>query len=533
MMPTARLPVAPLICVAWAAIAGTAAAEQTRPNILFIFTDDHAPHAIGAYGGIYDDLDPTPNIDRLAGEGMLFVNSFCTNSICGPSRAVIQTGKHSHLNGFRRNGDRFDGSQQTFPKLLQKAGYQTAIVGKWHLASTPTGYDYWKVLPGQGDYYNPDFLTPEGRINVEGYCTDIVTEMAIDWLREQRDPDQPFMLMCQHKAPHRTWMPPLRHLTLYDDVEIPEPDTLFDTWEDKASPAHHQEMEIDRHMHLVFDLFTTPPDDFDPSAEGRFDRSGFNNLKKMTPEQRQAWDAAFEPKNKAFLEANLDGKDLVRWKYQRYLKNYLACSRGADDSVGRLMDYLKESGLEENTVVIYSSDQGFYLGDRGWYDKRWMYEESLKMPLIVKWPGVTPPGARNELMVQNLDYAQTFLEMAGAEIPDDMQGRSLVPLLRGETPDDWRTEIYYQYFEFPAVHMVAAHNGIRTERYKLIQFYQFGEWEFYDLEKDPQEIANAYGDPNYADVIARLKDELESLRRHYRDETDMSEKPDEWKQRFR
>ncbi len=526
-----------LIVALLVSITGATALAAKRPNVLFIFTDDHAPHAIGAYQGWLKDVNPTPNIDRLAGQGMLFQNSFCTNSICGPSRAVILTGKHSHLNGFMRNGNRFDGSQQTFPKLLQKAGYQTAIVGKWHLTSNPQGFDYWDVLPGQGDYYNPDFLSPAGRTRVNGYCTDIVTDKAIEWLENKRDADKPFMLMCQHKAPHRTWMPPLRHLTLYDDIDIPEPPTLFDRYKDNASPARFQEMEIDRHMHLGYDLFVTPYLDIyktvkapEPKAT---DRSGFRNLQKMTAEQRAAWNAAYEPKNEAFRKADLTGKELVRWKYQRYIKNYLRCIRGVDDSVGRLTKYLDESGLDENTIVIYSSDQGFYLGDHGWYDKRWMYEESLLMPLIVKWPGVTKPRTVNQDLVQNLDYAETFLDIAGANTPSDMQGRSLVPLRKGEKPANWRSAIYYHYHEYPSVHMVARHYGIRTDRYKLIRFYQFDEWEFYDLEKDPDERENQYGNPEYTSIIDEMKSDLKQLRKRYQDDTDVSVQPVEWQQKFR
>ena len=509
------------------------ASAAERPNILFIFTDDHAPHAIGAYDGWLKEVNPTPNIDKLAKQGMLFRNSFCTNSICGPSRAVIQTGKHSHINGFMHNGNLFDGSQQTFPKLLQKAGYQTAMIGKWHLKSDPQGFDYWHVLPGQGDYYNPNFLTPDGRTRINGYCTDIVTDLAIDWLKKNGGSDKPFMLMCQHKAPHRCWMPPLRHLNLYDDIEIPEPATLVDPDANNASPARYQEMEIDRHMDLVYDLFLSPGANWDPKNAQATDKSGFANMKKMTPEQLAAWHAAYEPKNEAFRQANLRGKDLVRWKFQRYAKNYLRCVKGVDDCVGQLMQYLEESGLDDNTIVIYSSDQGFYVGDHGWYDKRWMYEESLKMPFIVKWPGVTRPGSVNQDLIQNLDYAETFLDIAGAAIPDDMQGRSLVPLLRGETPSDWRKSIYYHYFEYPSVHMVARHNGIRTDRYKLIRYYQFDEWEFYDLQNDPDERVNEYNNPKYAATIEQLKRDLEQLRVHYKDDTDMRVMPAEWQKKFR
>jgi arylsulfatase A-like enzyme len=503
-----------------------------RPNILFIFTDDHAPHAIGAYDGWLKDVNPTPNIDQLAAEGMLFQNSFCTNSICGPSRAVIQTGKHSHLNGFMSNGNKFNGDQQTFPKLLQKVGYSTAMLGKWHLGTDPQGFDYWKVLPGQGDYYNPAFKGPKGREVIEGYCTDIVTDLAIDWLKENADGDKPFMLMCQHKAPHRTWMPALRHLNLYDDVEIPEPATLFDDYADNASPARFHEMGIDGHLNLVADCFGPELANWNPSGKS-MDRSGIRNKQKMTPEQLSAWNAAFEPKNNELRKLKLTGKELVRWKYHRYIRNYLRCIKGVDESVGRMVRFLKESGLDDNTIVIYSSDQGFYLGDHGWFDKRWMYEESLKMPLIVKWPGVTKPGSVNRHLVQNLDYAETFLDVAGAPVPADMQGKSLTPLLKGQSPSEWRKSIYYHYYEYPSVHMVAGHNGIRTDRYKLIRFYQFGEWEFYDLEKDPDELQNEYDNPDYADVIKTLTKDLEQLRQHYKDDSDMKVMPEKWQQQFR
>ena len=519
------------VCIA-ILTAGATAAE--RPNIVFVFSDDHAPHAIGAYNGWLKSVNPTPNIDKLAAQGMLFENSFCTNSICGPSRAVILTGKHSHKNGFMNNGNNFDGDQQTFPKLLRKAGYQTAFYGKWHLKSMPQGFDEWMVLPGQGLYYNPDFLTPNGKIQVQGYCTDVVTDMAVEWLREKRDRKKPFMLMCQHKAPHRNWMPALRHLDLYDDVDIPEPATLFDKWQDNAPPARYQELEIDRHMDPNYDLFLDLTPDFQGEAiQTRQDRSAWNNLKRFTPEQLKAWRAAYSPKDEAFHKSNLEGDDLVRWKFQRYAKNYLRCVKGVDESVGRLMDVLDEIGLAENTIVIYSSDQGFYVGDHGWYDKRWMYEESLKMPLIVKWPGVTKPGSRSQLMVQNLDYAETFLDIAGASIPGDMQGVSLVPLLKGRTPENWRKSIYYHYYEFPSVHMVPRHYGIRTEDHKLMHFYEFDEWEFYDLKNDPDELVNLYGNAEQASEIEKIKGQLAQLRKRYADDSDVSIKPAEWRARYR
>lgn len=526
-------------CVSAASFAllllSSAAAAAERPNILFIFSDDHAPHAIGAYDGWLKSVNPTPNIDRLARQGMLFEQSFCTNSICGPSRAVIMSGKHSHKNGFMNNGNTFDWNQQIFPKLLQQAGYATAIFGKSHLKGHPQGFDDWKVLPGQGLYYNPDMITPDGRERIEGHCTDVVTELAVDWLKNGRDDGKPFMLMVQHKAPHRNWMPAPRHLSLYDDIDIPQPNTLFDKWHDNAPPARHQELEIDRHMHLTFDLFVDLIPQFDGDAlKGRFDKSAWRNMRRMNADQLTAWRDAFGPKDAEFHEANLVADDLVRWKYQRYAKNYLRCVKGVDESVGTLMETLQDLDLDENTVVIYSSDQGFYVGDHGWYDKRWMYEESLKMPFIIKWPGTIAEGSRDRThMIQNLDYAETFLDIAGAPIPADMQGRSLVPLLKGESPSDWRQSIYYHYYEYPSVHMVPRHYGVRAEKYKLMHFYQFDEWEFYDLENDPDELTNQYDNPAYAEQIDELKQELARLRRYYEDDSDVKVMPVEWQRRMR
>ncbi len=506
-----------------------------RPNIVFIFSDDHAPHAIGSYDGWLKSVNPTPRIDALASQGMLFENSFCTNSICGPSRAVIMTGKHSHKNGFMNNGNSFNWNQQTFPKILRKVGYTTALYGKSHLKGKPQGFDDWKVLPGQGLYYNPDLITPKGRVRIDGHCTDIVTDLAVDWIREGRDKSKPFMIMVQHKAPHRNWMPALRHLSLYKDITMPEPKTLFDKWEDNAPPARYQELEIDRHMDLNYDLFVDLTADYEGApSQKRQDRSAWWNMKRMSEEQIKSWREHYGPLDKKFHESKLSGKDLVRWKFQRYAKNYLRCVRGVDDSVGKIQDALKELKLDKNTVVIYSSDQGFYIGDHGWYDKRWMYEESLKMPLIVKWPGVTEPGSRATQMVQNLDYAQTFLEMAGAEIPKDMQGMSLVPILKNGKAENWRKSIYYHYYEFPSVHMIPRHYGIRTERYKLMHFYQFGnEWEMYDLKEDPDELKNIYGKSGKEKLQEDMKKQLVAIRKYYDDNTNVAEKPAEWKRKMR
>jgi len=472
---------------------GARAAARKRPNILFVYCDDHAYQSISAYGS---KVNQTPHIDRLAKEGMLFKECYVTNSICGPMRAVVQTGKYSHLNGFYRNGQQFDVDQQTFPKLLQRAGYQTAIVGKYHLGhkKDPQGFDHYEILIGQGPYYNPPMIKKgEGRVQHTGYTTDIVTDLALDWLKTKRDPDKPFMLMYQHKAPHRNWQPGPKYLTKYDGVTIPEPDSLFESYEGRPSAVKTQDMTIAKTMNDN-DLKLKAP-------------------KNLTPEQRKAWDAAYEPKNEAFRKADPKGKDLIRWKYQRYIKDYLRCIASVDDNLGRVLAYLDESGLAENTIVAYSSDQGFYLGEHGWFDKRWIYEQSLRTPLIVRWPGVVKPGSVNTDIVSPLDFAETFLDLAGAPVPDAMQGRSLVPLLEGAAPKDWRKTLYYQYFEFPAVHRVRRHYGVCDGRYKLVHFYEpdVNEWELIDLRANPGENRNFYDDPKYADVRKRLHLELKRL----------------------
>jgi len=486
-----------------------------RPNILFIFTDDHAVRSIGAYGS---KINKTPNIDRLANEGVIFDRCFCCNSICAPSRAAILTGKHSHSNGLMTNQNTFDGGQPTLPKFLKQADYQTALIGKWHLRSTPTGFDHWQILPGQGNYYNPDFIDAQGKKRLSGYVTDITTDLAIDWLGK-RDESKPFLLMCQHKAPHRVWAPGPDHLTMYDDVEIPEPDTLFDDYSDRSEVLKDNEMMIARHMMYDYDLKIAGAKEKD--ALGR----AFKNpeLRRMTPDQREKWDAAYEPKNDKFKAANLTGKDLVRWKYQRYIKDYLRCVASVDDNIGRLLDHLEQNGLADNTIVVYSSDQGFYLGEHGWYDKRWMYEESFRMPFIIKWPGVTKAGKRMSALAQNIDFAPTFLDAAGVDVPSEMQGESLRPLLKGKAPADWRKSIYYHYYE-RGEHHVPAHEGVRTERYKLIHFYDTDEWELFDLENDPQELKSIYSDPAYATTIKDMKAELMRLKAQYKVPVRASEK---------
>jgi len=441
-------------------IGKTAGIGKQRPNIIFIMTDDHASHSMSCYGS---KINKTPNLDRIAKEGMLFKNSFCTNSICAPCRAVILTGKYSHINGVIDNRKKFDGSQQTFPKLLQNVGYETAMIGKWHLKTDPTGFDYWNVLPGQGRYYNPAMKEMGQQKKYTGYTTDILTDHALKWLKE-RTSEKPFCLMYHHKAPHRSWEPGPKYLTMYDDVKIPEPENLFDDYSNRGRAAKEQDMSIEKTM-TERDLKLVPP-------------------RNLTPEQKELWDAAYEPKNEAFRNANLNGKDLVRWKYQRYIKDYLRCIASVDENVGRVLDYLDETGLAKNTVVFYTSDQGFYLGDHGWFDKRFMYEESLRMPF------------------------------------PDMQGRSIRKILQGKTPRDWRKSMYYHYYEYPAVHSVKRHYGIRTKRYKLIHFYNdIDEWELYDLKKDPKEMKNIYNEPENSNLVKKLKAELKLLRKKYKDDT--------------
>ena len=509
-MPKLHLPAICLAVLTAASLlisCGQEAAEAPRkPNIVFVFADDHAYQAISAYGS---KINQTPNIDRLAEEGIRFDRCLVTNSICAPARAVILSGRYSHLNGVVDNRLEFDGSQQTFSKLLQGAGYQTAIVGKWHLKSDPTGFDYWEVLPGQGAYYNPDFRTAAGATRYEGHTTDLITDLTLAWLKEKRDPDKPFMLMYQHKAPHRNWMPGAEYLSMYDGETLPEPETLFDDYSHRASPASKQTMEIGRHMTEAYDLKLAPhsPDGLSEQQARRWN----NTFGRLTDEQRATWFAAYDPKNEEFRKQNLKGDDLVRWKYQRYIKDYLRCIASIDANLGRVLDYLDEAGLADNTVVIYSSDQGFYLGEHGWFDKRWMYEESFRTPLVARWPGVIKAGSVNKEMVSNIDFAPTFLDIAGVEPPAGMQGASLVPFLRGQDVSDWRQSFYYHYYEKGA-HTVAEHYGVATQRHKLIRYPETDEWELFDLETDPNEMHSRYGEADYADVQKELNEELLRLR---------------------
>ncbi|TBL75317.1 sulfatase [Paenibacillus thalictri] len=461
---------------------------SSRPNIIYVMSDDHGYQAMSCYGS---RINQTPNLDRIAEGGMRHDNCFCTNSICAPSRAVILSGKYSHMNGVKTLADHFDGRQVTFPKLLQGAGYQTAMIGKWHLGhggdSDPTGFDYWSVLPGQGKYHDPVFIEMGEKKTIPGYVTTITTDLSMEWLKN-RDVDKPFLLMCHYKAPHGPWDPDKKHEHLYEDLEIPEPVTFYDDYSNRAEAAREAKMRIDRDLPKRIAKYVAP--------EG------------LSP---------------------LEGK---KWQYQQFIKDYLRCVASIDENVGRLLDYLDEEGLAENTIVVYTSDQGFYLGDHGWYDKRFMYEESLRMPMLIRYPKEIAPSSVSEAFALNVDFAPTFLDYAGVEIPEEMQGSSLRPILKGELPEGWQTSVYYRYWmHLDEIHGVYSHYGVRTEKYKLIYYYGEAlgasgttdrstpkEWELFDLEKDPHELNNVYNQPEYAGIVMELKTELDRLKTKLKDE---------------
>jgi arylsulfatase A-like enzyme len=488
--------------------------ENQRPNILYIMSDDHAYQAISAYG---HGLNQTPNIDRLAEQGAIFTRACVTNSICAPSRAVLLTGKHSFVNGKIDNMFPFDWNQPNFPKLMQANGYQTAMIGKIHLDGIPQGFDFSMVLPGQGQYYNPDFLINGERIRKEGYCTEIITETMLDWLKNKRDPNKPFCALYHQKAPHRNWLPAPKYVNLYDDITFDPPANFFDDYQGRGRAAREQEMEIDGHAQWGHDFKLI----VDPNG----DSTGFmRDLNRMNAEQRTNWMDAYESENQDFLAKNLQGKELALWKYNRYIKDYLRCIKSVDDGVGEVLNYLEEAGLAENTIVIYTSDQGFYLGEHGWFDKRFMYEESFRTPLLIRYPKEIKPGTKIDKLVQNLDFAPTFLDYAGIEIPSDMQGESFRDLVAGNT-GEWRDAVYYTYYEYPSVHMVKRHYGVATDRYKLMHFYyDIDEWEMYDLETDPSEMNNIYNDPAYADVQKMMHERLTGLRAKYGDSDENDQK---------
>ena len=495
-----------------AGVAQTALAQQKKPmNILYIMSDDHSYQTISAYDNRFVH---TPNIDWIANHGVRFTESFVANSLSGPSRACMLTGKHSHKNGFTDNTRTFDGSQQTYPKLLQKAGYQTAIIGKWHLTSDPTGFDYWDILTGQGDYYNPDFILNGKKIRREGYVTNIIADLTIDWMENKRDKDKPFCVLMHNKAPHRVWSPDTCDLDLYNDVEYPLPENFYDDYAGRKAAAK-QKINIMRDMDIVYDNKMADKEN-EIHSNKDLEAWGRANYNRMTPSQREQWDRHYDPIIKKFKQAGLTGKALAEWKYQRYMHDYMRVVASVDRNVGRVIDYLRKHDLLDNTLIVYTSDQGFYMGEHGWFDKRFMYEESFRTPLLMYLPGGKHGDVKE--MVQNIDYAPTFLELAGVPVPKDIQGMSLLPLLQGKNVKNWRKSLYYHYYEYPAEHSVCRHYGIRTERYSLIHFYNdINTWELYDIKKDPESMHNLYGKPGTEKLTRKLKKQLFDLQKMYDD----------------
>ena len=524
-----------VVCFVFLSISCSSETDN-RPNILFIMSDDHAYQAISAYD---KRLINTPNIDRIADDGILFSNASVTNSICAPSRAVILTGKHSHINGKIDNLAKFDDSQITFPQLFQKAGYQTAMFGKLHFGNNPKGFDDFLILPGQGSYINPLFLGKDKDTIINGHVTDIITDLTLNWFKSKRDESKPFLMMYLHKAPHRPWWPTPEKFAEFYEKKFPEPETLFDDYSNRGTAARTAEMNILKHMQYMHDSKIRPEtmeimSDVEPKmiytrddgtittpSVGRFN----GPYGRMNESQRRKYDITIDKINDDFKNnwPKMNDIEKMKWKYQRYMQDYLATISSVDDNVGRVLDYLEETGLDKNTIVVYTSDQGFYLGEHGWFDKRFIYDQSFKTPLLIKWPNVIKPGITNDELVQNLDYAQTFLEAAMIDIPDDMQGESLIPLLKGNSQEWTRDAVYYHYYEYPSVHMAKRHYGIVNKDFKLVHFYfDVDEWELYDRLNDPNEMNNVYNDPNYKDVVEALTLELSDLRKKYKDSDELS-----------
>ena len=526
---------------------------STRPNIIFIMSDDHSYQTISAYGSQISQLAPTPNIDKIAKGGIIYNKAFVENSLCTPSRAALMTGLYSHQNGQRQLAEGIDSTKVFFSELLQKEGYQTALVGKWHMSIDPKGFTYYHILDDQGQYYNPTFKGPDTGnkfVQEEGYATDLITTHALEFLNA-RDKSKPFSLMIHHKAPHRNWMPDGKYLDLYNDVNFPLPETFFDDYDSRCSAAKTQKMSISKDMELVQDLKVV---ELKGQAETPYDKLSYaflmGELRRLTPSQRAVWDKHYKPRNEEFLRAKLKGRDLEIWKYQQYIKDYLRCVKSVDQSVGEILKYLKDNGLEENTMIVYTSDQGFFMGEHNWFDKRFMYEESFRTPLLIKYPKAIPPGTKSDALVQNIDFAPTFLGLAGIKQPGEMVGRSLVPTFGGTKPEGWRKDLYYHYYDYPAFHLVRKHDGVSTERYKLIHFYGEGgirgaktkyqttpgtrEYtvlqlinkvgyvtndadincnELYDLKNDPHELHNLYGVKGYEKITAALQKRLDEYRK--------------------
>lgn len=547
---------AALSCVAATAQAQQKAAAATqRPNIVYIMCDDHAFQCISAYGSPISKLAPTPNIDRIAERGMRFDRAFVENSLSTPSRACLMTGLYSNQNGQRQLGEGIDTTRTFFTEQLQQAGYQTAVVGKWHMGCDPKGFDYYHIYNDQGQYYNPQYrgTDTDGKYIVEeGYSTDLTTDHALSFI-EHRDTNKPFCLLLHHKAPHRNWLANTKYFGMYDNVTFPMPETFYDDYETRGSAVRTQKMSVTKDMRWEQDFKV--PEMLDTANADSWDSylSLMNEVNRMNPEQRIVWGKYYFPRNRRLLEARLTGKELDEWKYQNYIRDYMSVIKSVDESVGRVLDYLDSHGLTENTIIVYTSDQGFYMGEHGWFDKRFMYEESLRTPLLIAYPGHIQPGTVCNKLVQNIDYAPTFLDLAGISKPKELPGRSLTPLFKaGDKVKGWRNSIYYHYYDYPTYHMVRKHDGVRTDRYKLIHFYGEGGLdavkenkyqrqpgtrehgcmtyltslgyfepkdsavnynELYDLQADPHELNNLYGKPGYEKITKQLQKQLTDYRK--------------------
>lgn len=547
---------AALSCIAATAQAQQKAAAATqRPNIVYIMCDDHAFQCISAYGSPISKLAPTPNIDRIAERGMRFDRAFVENSLSTPSRACLMTGLYSNQNGQRQLGEGIDTTRTFFTEQLQQAGYQTAVVGKWHMGCDPKGFDYYHIYNDQGQYYNPQYrgTDTDGKYIVEeGYSTDLTTDHALSFI-EHRDTNKPFCLLLHHKAPHRNWLANTKYFGMYDNVTFPMPETFYDDYETRGSAVRTQKMSVTKDMRWEQDFKV--PEMLDTANADSWDSylSLMNEVNRMNPEQRIAWGKYYFPRNRRLLEARLTGKELDEWKYQNYIRDYMSVIKSVDESVGRVLDYLDSHGLTDNTIIVYTSDQGFYMGEHGWFDKRFMYEESLRTPLLIAYPGHIQPGTVCNKLVQNIDYAPTFLDLAGISKPKELPGRSLTPLFKaGDKVKGWRNSIYYHYYDYPTYHMVRKHDGVRTDRYKLIHFYGAGGLdavkenkyqrqpgtrehgcmkyltslgyfepkdsavnynELYDLQADPHELNNLYGKPGYEKITKQLQKQLTDYRK--------------------
>ena len=507
-------------------------ADSGRPNILFILSDDHTSQAWGIYGGILSEYVKNENIRRLAAEGCVLDNCFCTNSISVPSRAAIMTGAYSHHNGVYTLEDRLDPALDNIAKRMQEGGYQTALFGKWHLESDPTGFDTWEIFPGQGSYYNPDFISlkSDGKRQTKrfpGYATDVVTDKSIQWL-ENRDKNKPFLLVVGHKAPHRAWCPALRHLGKVDTSSMTPPANFHDDYANRPEFLKKNQQTVANHMAIYSDLKVLKdqvPEEMRKSIVSPGYGWDLGELNRMTPEEKKTWTDYYAKRTKSLVDGMKSGKlkdpkAFAEWKWHAYMEDYLGCLLSVDDSIGRLMEYLDKEGIAKDTLVIYCGDQGFYMGEHGMYDKRWIFEESLRMPLIMRWPGKIPAGIRNNTMVQNIDYAPTIVSAAGADTPENMntfQGVSLLPTaFTGKTPDNWRDAIYYCFYENPGEHNAPRHDGIRTDRYTLSYIWTSGEWMLFDMKKDPMQMKNAIDDPAYKTTVEQLKKRYHELRKTYK-----------------